>query len=234
MRHRVYGRKLGRRTNHRIAMFRNMAVSLFTHGQITTTLPKAKAVKPFVEKLITAAKQGDLTARRRVIAQLGGDKIMVANDEDDVVEGLRNRYGELTKQARTKAPRVVKKLFDEIAPRYADRTGGYTRIIKLGVHRIGDGSDLCILQLVSDEDGGPQVGGRGVRKAKSNKRMAYAAQLRKGGKTEAEAETEAPAEEEGGVATAEAEAPAAEEAATDTAATDAPAEDVTEDEKKGE
>ncbi|MEO0587151.1 MAG: bL17 family ribosomal protein, partial [Planctomycetota bacterium] len=104
MRHRVHGRKLRRKTNHRIAMWRNMAVSLFTHGQITTTLPKAKSLKPFVEKLITAAKQGDLASRRRVIAQLGGNKMIVANDEDDAINDLRNRYGELTKQARMKAP----------------------------------------------------------------------------------------------------------------------------------
>ncbi|MEM1213116.1 MAG: 50S ribosomal protein L17 [Planctomycetota bacterium] len=217
MRHRVYGRTLGRRTNHRISMFRNMSVSLFTHGQITTTVPKAKALKPFVEKLITAAKKGDLASRRRVIAQLGGDKIMVANDEDEAVNALRNKYGEISNQARTKAPRVVKKLFDEIAPQYADRDGGYTRIVKLSQHRIGDGSDLCVLMLISEEDGGPQVGGKGVRKAKANRRMDFAAKLRKGAGGEEAAE--APAEEaEADTATAVADPPAdeapAEEAAT--------------------
>ena len=85
MRHRVAGRILGRRTNHRRAMFRNMAVSLFTHGQITTTVPKAKAVQPFVEKLISAAKKGDLHARRRVHLKLiaFGERsiaLMVLND----------------------------------------------------------------------------------------------------------------------------------------------------------
>ena len=71
MKHGVYGRKLGRHTNHRIAMWRNMAVSLFTHNQITTTIPKAKSLQPFGEKLITAAKQGALAARRRGRQKLG-------------------------------------------------------------------------------------------------------------------------------------------------------------------
>lgn len=189
MRHRVAGSKLGRNTPHRKAMWRNMAISLFTHGQITTTIPKAKSIKPFVEKLITAAKQGDLAARRRVIKQLG-DPILVRRDDDEDVQ--RNAYGEVVG-----GPRLVKKLFDEIAPKYADRHGGYTRIIKLAKHRIGDGADLCVLQLVSDDDSGPQVGGKVPRRAKSAKRMERAAALRKGrssqAQPEAEAEIEAPA-----------------------------------------
>ncbi|MEL7089997.1 MAG: bL17 family ribosomal protein, partial [Planctomycetota bacterium] len=83
MKHGVYGRKLGRHTNHRIAMWRNMAISLFTHNQITTSIPKAKSLQPFVEKLITAAKKGDLAARRRVIKKLGGDQIMIRDEDDD-------------------------------------------------------------------------------------------------------------------------------------------------------
>lgn len=212
MRHRYKGRTLGRKPEHRRAMWRNMAVSLFTHEQITTTLPKAKSVKPFVEKLITTARQGDLASRRRVIAALGGDKMMVANDEDEAVNELRNRYGELTKAGRRKAPRVVKKLFDEIAPRYADRPGGYTRIVKLGRHRLGDGADLCVLQLVREDDGGPQVGGRGVRRARSRRRMEYAAELRKklaGGEAAADAADEPPTEE-APTSEAQAEAPVTE------------------------
>ncbi len=195
MRHRNYGRTLGRRTNHRISMWRNMAVSLITHGQITTTVPKAKSFRPFIEKLITQAKKGDLTSRRRVIAQLGGDKIMVENDGDEAVNNLRNRYGELTKRAKSSAPRAVKKLFDEVAPLYADRDGGYTRIIRLGTHRIGDGTDLCVIQLVRADDGGPQVGGKGLRQKKSNRRMEYAAKLRKSVKDEPASNSEAPASE---------------------------------------
>lgn len=179
MRHRVMGRKLGRKTNHRIAMRRNMAVSLLTHGQITTTVPKAKAVKPFVERLITVARQGDLAARRRITRMLGQDHLVVRSEDDEQVS--RNAYGEIaTKGGKKQAPRVVKLLVDQIAPRYADRTGGYTRIIKLAKHRIGDGADLCVLQLVGDEEG-PQVSGQfSRRREKANRRMERAAALRRG------------------------------------------------------
>lgn len=197
MRHKVSGYKLGRDTEHRKALWRNLTIALFTHGQITTTIPKAKSVKPLVEKLISIAKKGDLNARRRVLKVLG-DPYMVTGEDDPNVK--RNRYGELVD-----APRLVKHLFDEIAPRYADRDGGYTRIVRLGTYRIGDGSDLCVLQLVGDEEG-PQVSGQySRRREKANKRMEFAAKLRKanaGGAEVAEAPAaEAPAEE----------APAAEE-----------------------
>jgi len=174
MKHGVYGRKLGRHTNHRIAMWRNMATSLLTHGQITTSIPKAKSLQPFVEKLITAAKKGDLASRRRVIAKLGGDSIMIRDEDDENVQ--RNKYGEVTGGTK-----IVKHLFDEIAPRYADRNGGYTRIIKLGISRIGDGTDLCVIQLVgTEEPDGPQVSGSSSRRRdKANKRMEFAAKLRK-------------------------------------------------------
>ncbi len=197
MRHRVAGRKLGRKTNHRKALWRNMAVSLFTHGQITTTLPKAKSVKPFVEKLISAAKQNDLAARRRVIKALG-DQIMVKHEDHESIE--RNRYGEITA-----GPKVVKVLFEEIAPKYADRTGGYTRIIKLAKHRIGDGASLCVLQLVgSDDENGPQVSGQySRRRDKANKRMEFAASRRKS-TAAATAEAKAPAEPEAPAPEAEA------------------------------
>lgn len=179
MRHRVAGYKLGRDTEHRRALRRNLAMALFTHGQITTTIPKAKSVQPFVEKLITAAKKGDLASRRRVIGQLQ-NRIMVKDAADPDVK--RNKYGELIG-----GPRVVNKLFDEIAPQYADRNGGYTRIIKLGRHRIGDGADLCVLQLISEEDTGPQVAGKySRRRNKANHRMEVAAKLRKTTKASAQ------------------------------------------------
>ncbi|MEO1237201.1 MAG: 50S ribosomal protein L17 [Planctomycetota bacterium] len=197
MRHRVYGRTLGRKTNHRTAMWRNQAIALFTHNQITTTIPKAKALQPFVEKLITAAKKGDLASRRRVIAKLGGDPVMIRDEDDENVE--RNKYGEVVGGTK-----ISKHLFDEIAPRYADRDGGYTRIIKLGVSRIGDGSDLCVIQLVgTEEEGGPQVSGSNSRRRdKANKRMEFAAKLRKGAAPVSE---ESPAEDT--VATAVADPP---------------------------
>lgn len=187
MRHRIAGYKLSMDTEQRIALWRNLSIALFTHGQITTTLPKAKSVKPFVEKLITKARKGDLASRRLVIAKLGGNPIQVGNDLDETVE--RNKYGEVTGGVR-----IVKKLFDEIAPKYADRAGGYTRIIKLAKHRIGDGSDLCVLQLVGDEEG-PQLSGEGTRRRKADNRAVFAAKLRKG-KGADKAEAAAPAKEE--------------------------------------
>lgn len=219
MRHRVYGRKLGRKTNHRTAMYRNMAVALFTHGQITTTVPKAKALRPFVERLITAAKKGDLAGRRRVLSQLGGDKPMMTGEDGEGIE--RNRYGELKK-----APKIVKHLFDEIGPRYKDRDGGYTRIIRLGTNRLGDGSDLCVIQLVgTEEEDAPQLAGDRSRRAKSNKRMEFAAKLAKAnGKEDTSDSATAVAEPD--------EAPPAEEEATETEASTESDDAGSEEEKK--
>jgi len=126
MRHRKAGKKLNRTTAHRLALRRNMAASLIEHESIMTTAPKAKAVRPFVDKLITQAKKGTLAARRRVLAQ------------------MPDRYLE---EADAKSPTVVGKLFDTIAPRMASRPGGYTRIIRLPVTRIGDGANVVMLQL---------------------------------------------------------------------------------------
>ncbi|MFO0833131.1 MAG: 50S ribosomal protein L17 [Phycisphaerales bacterium] len=200
MRHGRAGYRLGRKTAHRTAMLRNMAAGLFEHGQIVTTLQKAKALQPFVEKIVTDAKEGTLAARRRVIAKLGGNRVgfswmylpkNASEQEKDAVNKLRdraagffdipatgeverNRYGELRK-----APKVVKHIFDHVAPRFADRAGGYTRIVKLGKHRIGDGTELCLLQFVGNEDG-PEIGGKpSTRRRKADKRTAYAAKLRK-------------------------------------------------------
>lgn len=216
MRHRVAGFKLGRDTEHRLAMRRNLAIALFTHGQITTTVPKAKSVRPFVERLITAARKGDLASRRRVIKAIG-DPILVDRDikaqsrADLAADGYRvNKYHELKS-----GPRVVKKLFDEIGPRFLSRPGGYTRIVRLGKHRIGDGSDLCVLQLVGTEEG-PQVSGAySRRRDKANRRMTYAAELRRGRSQGSEA---AATEEPAAAAPEDAAAGEAEQATSDGAA----------------
>lgn len=180
------GYKLSRDTEHRWAMWRNMAVSLFVHGQITTTLPRAKSVKPLAEKLITLARKGDLTSRRRAMRLLNNPYAVGFDvksvDPAKVPEFRINRYGEIVR-----GPRILKKLFDEIGPRYKDRTGGYTRIVKLAKHRIGDGGDLCVLQLVGGEEG-PQVSGQfSRRREKANRRMEFAAKLRKARASTAEA-----------------------------------------------
>lgn len=200
MRHRKAGYKLNRTTAHRQAMLRNMAASLFEHGQITTTVPKAKALQPFVEKIVTKAKRGDLHARRRVISMLGQDRQAFAwshvpknateeereriESQREFTEGFfdipasdeieRNRYGEIRK-----APRLVKHIFDNVAPRFADRAGGYTRIVRLGRHRLGDAAELCVIQFVGNEEG-PEIGGRpSTRRRQADKRTAFAAKLRK-------------------------------------------------------
>ena len=120
MRHNVRGRKLGRTTAHRTAMFRNQLASLVRHESIRTTLPKAKALRPIAEKVITQGKKDTVHARRRVRRWLP--------DRSD-----------------------VKRLFDTISPRFAERPGGYTRIIKLGPRR-GDGAEMAILALVEKSD----------------------------------------------------------------------------------
>ena len=116
MRHRKAGRKLNRTSSHRKAMFANMAASLIEHEQIVTTLPKAKELRPIVEKLVTLGKRGDLHARRLAASQL--------RDET---------------QAR--------KLFVTLAPRYADRNGGYLRIMKAGF-RHGDNAPMAVIEFV--------------------------------------------------------------------------------------
>ena len=128
MRHGQAHRKLGRTTAHRTAMFANMAASLIKHEQIVTTLPKAKELRPFVEKLVTLGKRGDLHARRQVIAQIGN-------------EG------------------VVKRLFDTIAPRYADRNGGYLRIMKAGF-RHGDNAAMAVIEFVDRDTDAKGAGDR--------------------------------------------------------------------------
>ncbi len=200
MRHRKAGFKLGRTTAHRQAMLRNMAASLFEHGQITTTIPKAKALQPFVEKIVTKAKKGDLHNRRMVIKMLGQDRRAFAwshlpagatdeqreqvEEQREFVQGFfdipgtdeleRNRYGEIRK-----APRIVRHIFDNVAPRFMDRSGGYTRIVKLGRHRLGDAAPLCIIQFVGNEEG-PEIGGQpSTRRRTADKRTAFAAKLRK-------------------------------------------------------
>ena len=116
MRHGKAHRKLNRTAEHRRAMFANMAAALIKHEQIVTTLPKAKDLRPIVEKLVTLGKRGDLHARRQAVAQLR-----------DVA--------------------MVKKLFDVLGPRYQERHGGYTRVLKAGF-RYGDSAPVAVIEFV--------------------------------------------------------------------------------------
>ena len=129
MRHRVGGRKLQRTSAHRAALFRNMSAALIKHEQITTTLAKAKELRPYVEKLVTLGKKGGLANRRLAHARLLDDTQLV-------------------------------KLFETLAPRYADRAGGYTRVIKAGI-RASDAAPMAIIEFVDrdvsakGQDSGP-------------------------------------------------------------------------------
>ena len=128
MRHRMAGRKLNRTSQHRQMLFRNMAQALIKHEQIITTLPKAKALRPVVEKLITLGKRGDLHARRLAYAQLRDDA-------------------------------MTAKLFEVLGDRYAERKGGYTRVMKAGF-RYGDAAPMAVIELVDrDEDARGQDSG---------------------------------------------------------------------------
>jgi large subunit ribosomal protein L17 len=128
MRHRVAHRKLGRVTDHRVAMLRNQATALIRHEHLTTTVPKAKELRPFVERLITVAKRG----------LAGGDKNgHTLNARRLVMQDLQDRE-------------VVTKLFDTIAPRFAARPGGYTRLLRVGFRK-GDSAEVAQVELVGSE-----------------------------------------------------------------------------------
>ena len=131
MRHGFRGRRFNRSVEHRKAMFMNMCQAIIKHEQIVTTLPKAKDLRPVVEKLVTLGKRGDLHARRQAIAQI-----------KDVL--------------------LVKKLFDVLGPRYKERSGGYTRIMKAGF-RFGDNAAMAVIEFVDRDvdakgkDSGPSM-----------------------------------------------------------------------------
>jgi large subunit ribosomal protein L17 len=128
MRHRVAHRKLGRVTEHRIAMLRNQATALLRHEHLTTTVPRAKELRPFVERLITVAKRG----------LAGGDTNgHVLTARRLVMRDLQDRE-------------VVTKLFDTIAPRFAERPGGYTRLLRIG-YRKGDSAEVAQVELIGSE-----------------------------------------------------------------------------------
>jgi large subunit ribosomal protein L17 len=139
MRHGFRGRRFNRSSEHRKAMFANMSAALIKHEQIVTTLPKAKDLRPVVEKLVTLGKRGDLHARRLAMAEL-------------------------------RDAGMVKKLFDVLGPRYKERAGGYTRVLKAGF-RYGDNAPMAVIEFVDrdvnarGQDSGPTQGGEAVESA---------------------------------------------------------------------
>ena len=168
MRHNVAHRKLGRVTEHRLALLRNQAIALLRHERIETTIPKAKELRPFVERLITIAKRGvaagaangkTLHARRLVLAELPDTE-------------------------------VVGKLFDDLAPRFAERPGGYTRILRIGFRR-GDSAEVAQIELVGSEYNpateAPEEGEKEAPKKSKGlgERLRQTAQRMRGGKSDA-------------------------------------------------
>jgi len=151
-----------------------MVASLFQHETISTTKEKAKEVKPFAEKLITLAKKGTLSARRQAIAMLGNRDI------------IDNESGQAVRKGT-----VIGKLFSELGPRYLDRPGGYTRIIRLSLRRLGDNGELVLLQLLGAEE--PV---KGQKKKRSRKKRAVAAKVESPEVAEAEAQVEETVEAE--------------------------------------
>ena len=143
MRHGNSGRKLNRTATHRTAMFANMAAALIQHEQIVTTLPKAKDLRPIVEKLVTLGKRGDLHARRQAIAQIGNETL-------------------------------VRRLFETIAPRYAQRNGGYLRIMKAGF-RQGDNAAMAVIEFVERDTSAKGAGDRARLEAEGGTEEAAAA-----------------------------------------------------------
>ena len=128
MKHRIKGKKLNRSSSHRKALFKNMAQAIIKHEQIITTLPKAKTMKPIIDKLITLGKKGSLHARRQAFSQLRDNN-------------------------------MVSKLFGDLATRYAERQGGYSRVLKAG-YRYGDAAAMAVLELVDrNEDARGQDSG---------------------------------------------------------------------------
>jgi len=171
MRHGVSGFKLNRTSAHRVAMRRNVVQSLIEHGEIRTTLTKARAVRGFAERLVTLAIDGSLASRQRAIALLNDRAIIAKENQSDYDQMsdakrhqvLRARSGRRHRSSTTKpgvkftAESVIHKLFAEVGPRMKKRAesrgpGGYTRIIKLADRRLGDGTPIAILQFVGEDD----------------------------------------------------------------------------------
>ncbi|MCP4249607.1 MAG: 50S ribosomal protein L17 [bacterium] len=202
MRHKISQRKLNRTSAHRRAMQRNLAQSLFEHGQVRTTLAKAKDLRPFAERLITLAKKthhGSITARRR-IHHLLSDRSLVPEEHREAFEmmslagrqrtlrspsGRRYRTGEAKGRLAFTGESVIHRLVNTLAERYADRDGGYTRLIRLPDRRIGDHSALAVVQLVGDEEGPGVVTkpGKSARRRRADAR--YAAAVKAGKKSSA-------------------------------------------------
>ncbi len=134
--------KLNRTTSHRRCMFANMLKSLITEGKIQTTVPKAKALRRYADRMVTLAKKNTLAARRKAIAEL-----MIRFNPLTPKEKRAAKNGDT--KAYNEDRFVIDKLFGELGTRFAERAGGYTRITKVG-HRVGDGAQTCMIEYLAD------------------------------------------------------------------------------------
>jgi len=207
MRHRIHHRKLNRTAEHRKALRRNMAQSLFEHGHLTTTVPKAKDLRPFVERLVSLAVKvrarqrggdsaGSLRARRQLHKLLTDRGIIPSEHREDyaamsdaaraktarMASGRRHRTGQPRGRLAFTAESVTHRLVESIAPRFEDRSGGYTRIVRLADRRVGDSSHLAMLQFVGDEEspGATTRPQKTARRKKADARYALAISSLKG------------------------------------------------------
>ncbi len=223
MRHRIHYKKLNRTSEHRRALCRNMAQSVIEHGQVTTTLPKAKNIRPYVEKLVSLAvqvrkrsssgdKAGALRARRRIYQLLGDRSIVPAehrqtyNDMTDaqrkrtlrMASGRRHRTGDPKGRLAFTGETVIHRLIEKLAPSYEDRPGGYARIIRLAQRRVGDHTALAVVQLVGNED--PPMSltkpKKSARQLRTDARYAMVAKLAKGFKAKAASKAKPESSEE--------------------------------------
>lgn len=207
MRHGMHFYKLGRTSEHRKAMCRNMAQNLIEHGSMTTTVAKAKNLRPYFEKLVTLAikarraaasgdKAGALQARR-LIHSLISDRAIIPEAHQEAYEGMsdaarsktrrmgsgrRHRTGDPKGRLAFTTESVTHRLIENIAPQFENRKGGYTRLIPLPTWRVGDGSMLAVIQLVGKEEAPTSLAKpkRSARDRRTEARYGYAAKLAKG------------------------------------------------------
>jgi large subunit ribosomal protein L17 len=182
MRHRVAHRKLGRVTEHRIAMLRNQATSLLRYEHLTTTVPRAKELRPFVERLITIAKRG-VAGGQETAGKGSAENGHLLNARRLVMQDLQDRE-------------VVTKLFDSIAPRFATRPGGYTRLLRIGFRK-GDSAEVAQVELVGSEfnprakaETEARTADTGKKKGGVGGRLRAAAERLRGGRKDEAAEHE--------------------------------------------
>lgn len=222
MRHRIHHRKLNRTSEHRRALRRNLAQSLVEHGRVTTTLAKAKDVQPFVERLVTlavklrkfeaAGERASALRARRTIYRLLGDRGIIPADHREAYNGLsdaaraktlrmvsgrRYRTGEPRGRLAFTAESVTHRLIESVAPKFEDRPGGYTRLIRLAKPRLGDDAARAMIQLLGDEEVPVSLAKpkRSSRRLRADSRYAFAIKSAKAwsGRGGAKAKTDEPA-----------------------------------------